>query len=154
MNNRAIEAGVGLFVAIGLAALAWLAISVSGLDFSESGDEYQVEARFSNIAGLKPRAKVTSAGVTVGRVASIRLDPEVGQAVVTLAIDSQFDQFPLDTTASILTAGLLGEKYIGLRLGAEFDYLVDGDEILDTQSSLVLEELIGRFLLNSSGKDE
>ena len=78
----------------------------------------------------------------------------MGQAVVTLAIDSHFDQFPLDTTASILTAGLLGEKYIGLRLGAEFDYLVDGDEILDTQSSLVLEELIGRFLLNSSSKDD
>lgn len=150
MKTRAIEATVGGFVALGLAMLAWLAITVSGLDFSGSADEYRVEARFSNIAGLKPRAKVTSAGVTVGRVESIALDSEVGMAVVTLAIDSQFDQFPLDTTASILTAGLLGEKYIGLRMGAEFDTLVDGDEILDTQSSLVLEELIGRFLLSGS----
>lgn len=150
MNARAIEATVGGFVALGLAMLAWLAITVSGLDFSGSADEYRVEARFSNIAGLKARAKVTSAGVTVGRVESIELDSEVGMAVVTLAIDSRFDQFPLDTTASILTAGLLGEKYIGLRMGAEFDTLVDGDEILDTQSSLVLEELIGRFLLSGS----
>lgn len=153
MQSRTVEVAVGAFVALGLVALAWLAIMVSGLTFSGTSDEYQVNARFSNVAGLKPRAKVTSAGVTVGRVANIELDPEFGQAVVTLAIDGRFDQFPLDTTASILTAGLLGEKYIGLRLGAEFDMLTDGDEILDTQSSLVLEDLIGRFLLNSSGDE-
>lgn len=151
MNARTIEVTVGAFVALGLLALAWLAIMVSGLTFSGASDEYQVTARFSNVAGLKVRAKVTSAGVTVGRVADIQLDPEFGQAEVVLAIDSRFDQFPLDSTASILTAGLLGEKYIGLRLGAEFDMLTQGDEILDTQSSLVLEDLIGRFLLNSSG---
>ncbi|MGB0964810.1 MAG: outer membrane lipid asymmetry maintenance protein MlaD [Litorivicinus sp.] len=151
MSTRALEVAVGGFVATGLALLAWLAISVSGLDFSPSQDEYKVSARFSNIAGLKPRAKVTSAGVTVGRVDSIRLDPQDGQAIVTLAIRGEFDQFPLDTSASILTAGLLGEKYIGLRMGADFDYLIEGDEIEDTQSSLVLEDLIGRFLLNSQG---
>lgn len=151
MRSRTLEIWVGAFVALGLAGLAWLAIMVSGLTFSGSSDEYQVTARFSNVAGLKSRAKVTSAGVTVGRVAGIELDPEFGQAEVTLAIDSRFDQFPLDTTASILTAGLLGEKYVGLRLGAEFDMLMDGDEILDTQSSLVLEDLIGRFLINSGG---
>lgn len=149
MNKRRFEVAVGSFVLLGLGCLAWLAISVSGLDFSSSGSEYKVSARFSNIAGLKPRAKVTSAGVTVGRVESIALDLDTGQAVVTLAISENFDQFPLDSSASILTSGLLGEKYIGLRLGAEFDVLQDGDEILDTQSSLVLEDLIGRFLINS-----
>ncbi|MGB0956913.1 MAG: outer membrane lipid asymmetry maintenance protein MlaD [Litorivicinus sp.] len=153
MSTRVIEICVGAFVALGLAAMAWLAISVSGLSFTGPSDEYLISARFSNVAGLKPRAKVTSAGVTVGRVADIRLDPEVGQAEVIMAIESRFDQFPLDSTASILTAGLLGEKYIGLRLGAEFDMLIDGDEIMDTQSSLVLEDLIGRFLLNSTGGD-
>lgn len=151
MSTRSIEVAVGGFVAIGLALLAWLAITVSGLDFSPAQDEYKVQARFSNIAGLKPRAKVTSAGVSVGRVESIELDPVDGKAIVTMAIRGEFDQFPLDTSASILTAGLLGEKYIGLRLGAEFDNLIDGDEIEDTQSSLVLEDLIGRFLLNSQG---
>ena len=150
MKTRAVEVTVGAFVALGLAFLAWMAITVSGLDFSPADDEYRVSARFSNIAGLKPRAKVTSAGVTVGRVDEIALGPELGMAVVTLALNGKFDQFPLDTTASILTSGLLGEKYIGLRMGAEFDYLIDGDEIVDTQSSLVLEELIGRFLLSGS----
>ena len=150
MKTRTIEATVGLFVVLGLVLLGWMAITVSGLDFSPAEDEYSVSARFSNVAGLKPRAKVTSAGVTVGRVDAIELDPDQGMAVVTLALNGRFDQFPLDTSASILTSGLLGEKYIGLRMGAEFDYLIDGDEILDTQSSLVLEELIGRFLLSGS----
>lgn len=148
MYSRRLELSVGTFVLIGALCLAFLALEVSGLTRTGAAETYRVSARFDNIAGLTTRAKVSAAGVTVGRVSSIRYDSQTGGAMVDMEIDRRFSDFTLDTTASILTAGLLGEKYIGLSIGGDPDVLQDGDVIFDTQSAVVLEELIGRFLTN------
>ncbi len=151
-QSRTIEIWVGLFVAAGLAALFVLAMQVSNLT-AVSGDEgYEIKARFENISGLKVRSPVTMAGVRIGRVVDIGFDHETYEAVVTLRIDSAFDQLPDDTSAAVLTSGLLGEKYVGLEPGGSFDYLSDGDLIQLTQSSLVLEQLIGQFLFSQAEK--
>ncbi len=151
MNSRAIEILVGLFMLLFLAAMLVLAMKVSNLNSLTSGKGYTLVAKFENIGGLKPRASVAASGVKVGQVSDISYDPETFEASVTLTIDAEFDSFPLDTTASIYTAGLLGEQYIGLDPGAEDDVLKDSDEITLTQSALVLERLIGQVLFSRSG---
>lgn len=153
MQNRTLEIGVGLFLLAGLLALLLLALRVSGLTVASS-DTYKVYAHFENIAGLTVRARVTMAGVTIGKVTAIDLDRDTYTGRVTLLLDNSVDNLPTDSTASILTAGLLGEKYIGISVGGDEEVLVDGSTIYDTQSSLVLEDLIGKFLLNSVNKDE
>ncbi|MDT8310740.1 MAG: outer membrane lipid asymmetry maintenance protein MlaD [Methylophaga sp.] len=150
MQSKQTEILVGLFVAAGLAALFMLAMKVSNLgDFTDEKG-YQVTASFQNIGGLKPRSQVSMAGVRVGRVADIKLDPETYDAVVTLNIYPEYDNIPLDTSASIFTAGLLGEQYIGLQAGADDFYLGDGDEITLTQPAVVLEQIIGQFLYSKA----
>lgn len=153
MQNRTLEIGVGLFLLAGILALLLLALRVSGLSASSSSDTYKVYAYFDNIAGLTVRAKVTMAGVTIGKVTAIDLDRDSYTGRVTLQLDKTVDNLPTDSTASILTAGLLGEKYIGISVGGEDQVLKDGATIHDTQSALVLEDLIGKFLLNSVGKE-
>ncbi len=153
MRNKQIELLVGVFIVFGFAGLAYLAIQVSGLAFADKQDSYQVVARFDDIGGLTPRAKVAVAGVTIGSVESITFDKELYMALVTMNIDQDIDNLPIDSTASILTSGLLGEKYIGLSIGAEDTFLASGDEVYDTQSALVLENLISQFLFNSTTGD-
>ncbi|AFJ02792.1 putative ABC transporter [Methylophaga frappieri] len=150
MQNKQAEILVGLFVAAGLAALFMLAMKVSNLGDLADQQGYQVTANFQNIGGLKVRSPVSMAGVRVGRVANIKLDPNTYDAVVTLNIYSQYDTIPLDSSASIFTAGLLGEQYIGLEAGADDFYLADGDEIMLTQPAVVLEQIIGQFLYSQA----
>ncbi|CAI8793021.1 outer membrane lipid asymmetry maintenance protein MlaD [Pseudomonas sp. NPDC087612] len=153
MQNRTLEIGVGLFLLAGILALILLALRVSGLSASPSSDTYKLYANFDNIAGLTVRAKVTMAGVTIGKVTAIDLDRDTFTGRVTLQLEKRVDNLPVDSTASILTAGLLGEKYIGISVGGEDAVLKDGATIHDTQSALVLEDLIGKFLLNTVGKE-
>ena len=148
MNKRWLELSVGLMMVAGLAALVALALQVSGGNMSRNDDNYALSALFENAAGLGPKAKVTLAGVTVGEEVAIGIDPNTFMAEVHMQIHGQVNYLSIDSSASILTAGLLGEKYVGLTVGAEEDMLVAGDVIEYTQSSLVLEELIGQFLLN------
>ena len=153
MQNRSLEVGVGLFILAGILALLLLALRVSGLSPSSAQDTYKLYAYFDNIAGLTVRAKVTMAGVTIGKVTAIDLDRDSFTGRVTVQLDKSVDNLPTDSTASILTAGLLGEKYIGLSVGGDTEVLKDGGTIHDTQSSLVLEDLIGKFLLNTVSKE-
>ena len=153
MQNRTLEIGVGLFLLAGILALLLLALRVSGLSPSATTDTYKLYAYFDNIAGLTVRAKVTMAGVTIGKVTAIDLDRDSFTGRVTMQLEKRIDNLPADSTASILTAGLLGEKYIGLSVGGEETLLKEGATIHDTQSSLVLEDLIGKFLLNTVSKD-
>lgn len=154
MRTRTLELVVGLFILIGIMAVLVLALRVSGLTMSTSGDSYKVYAHFDNVAGLTPRAKVTMAGVTIGQVTGIEFDKNRYTGKVEIAINGDINTLPSDSTASILTAGLLGEKYVGISVGGEEAMLAEGDEIYDTQSALVLEELIGRFLLNTVSKED
>ena len=151
MAKKWLEISVGGLLVAGVVALLALAIQVSGSHLGGSNSQYQDAALFDNAAGLSPKARVTLSGVTIGEVTSVSIDEQTLMARVDMAIDGQVDYLSLDTSASILTAGLLGEKYIGLSVGAEEDMLVDGDIIEDTQSALVLEELIGQVLLNLGG---
>lgn len=148
MRVRTLELGVGAFILAGFVALVVLIINVSGLSMKADDNSYKLFARFENIGGLTPRSKVTISGVTIGQVTDISIDPRTISALVEMEIQSQYDYLSLDSSASILTAGLLGEKYIGITVGGDPDVLLDGDEIEDTQSALVLEELIGKFLFN------
>ena len=151
MHSRVVEIWVGLFVAIGFLALFFLAMKVSNLgELSATRQGYRLIARFENAGNLKVRAPVSMAGVTIGRVKSIRFDKLTYEAVVEMQIDPQFDTLPEDTSASILTAGLLGEQFIGLTAGALETYLKEGDQLELTQSALVLEQLISRFLFNKA----
>ncbi len=151
MNKKGIETLVGLFVLMGLAGLLFLALKAANLGSFNGGDSYQVQARFDNIGGLKTRAPVRSAGVTVGRVTGISLDGKTYQGVVTLDIQKAF-QFPKDSSAKILTAGLLGDQYIGIEPGGDEKNLAAGDVIKQTQSAVVLENLIGQFLFNKAAE--
>ena len=153
MQNRTLEVGVGLFLLAGMLALMLLALRVSGLAVGAGEDTYKVYAHFDNIAGLTVRSKVTMAGVSIGKVTAIDLDRDSYTGRVTMELNKDVDNLPIDSTASILTAGLLGEKYVGISVGGEEELLANGGTIHDTQSSLVLEELIGKFLLNSVNKD-
>ena len=147
MQMRSIEIIVGAFMLAGIISLAVLAIRVSGFNVGTETDTYSIYARFENIGGLVNRSKVSIGGVIIGRVAEIQLDQESYTALVRMEIDSDVDTVTTDSTAAILTEGLLGGKFIGISLGAEEEYLGDGDEILDTQSAIILEDLIGQFLL-------
>jgi phospholipid/cholesterol/gamma-HCH transport system substrate-binding protein len=150
MNKKSIEVLVGLFVVLGGLALVFLALKAANLgSFASGGDTYQLSARFDNIGGLKARAPVRSAGVNVGRVTSIALDPKTYQGVVTLEIGKGVD-FPRDSSAKILTAGLLGDQYIGIEPGADEKNFAPGETIKQTQSAVVLENLIGQFLFNKA----
>ena len=149
MQTRTVELSVGAFMLAGLLSLAVLAVKVSGFNVGSDVETYSIYARFDNIGGLAVRSKVTIAGVAVGRVVSIELDQDDFSALVRLEIDAAINSLTMDTTAAILTEGLLGGKYIGLVTGADEEMLADGDHIEDTQSALVLEELIGEFLLNA-----
>ena len=144
---RTIEIVVGTFLVAGLISLAILAIRVSGFAVGPDEGTYSVYAKFDNVGGLVVRSKVSIAGVVVGTVSDISLDQETFMAVVRMEIDAEVDQISVDSTAAILTEGLLGGKFIGLSIGAEEEYLKDGDVISDTQSAVILEELIGQFLL-------
>ena len=150
MRNKQTELLVGFFIVLSFMALAYLAIQVSGLAFSGKKDVYQITAKFDDIGGLTDRAKVTIAGVVVGEVDSIAFDKNLYMADVTLNIFSEVDNIPVDSSIAILTSGLLGEKYLGLSIGAEEETLKDGDQVYDTQSALVLESLISQFLFNST----
>ncbi len=151
MTRRGIESLVGLFVLFGFVAIGYLALKASNLAAMTLGETYTVAARFDNIGGLKPRAPVKSAGVTVGRVGSISLDGKTFQGVVTMELEKRF-AFPKDSSASILTAGLLGDQYVGLTPGGEDDNLAAGDTIRMTQSAVVLENLIGQMLYNRAAE--
>lgn len=153
MQTRTMEIGVGLFLLAGLLALLLLALRVSGLSVADSADTYKLYANFDNVAGLTVRAKVTMAGVTIGKVSAIDLDRDSYTGRVTMDLQKSVDNLPADSTASILTAGLLGEKYIGISVGGDEALLKEGGVIHDTQSALVLEDLIGKFLLNTVNKD-
>jgi phospholipid/cholesterol/gamma-HCH transport system substrate-binding protein len=150
MQKKSTEIIVGLFVLAGIAALFVLAMKVSNLSQFTDETGYSVVAEFENIGGLKVRSPVSMAGVRVGRVASIDLSPTTYNALVTINVYGQFDQIPTDTAASIYTAGLLGEQYIGLEAGAEEEFLTDGDVIELTQPALVLEQVIGQFLFSKA----
>jgi len=152
MSKKSIEILVGLFVLLGALALLFLALKAANLaSFSNGGETYAVTARFDNIGGLKPRAPVKSAGVVVGRVESIGFDDRTFQATVTLRMQADV-KFPRDSAAKILTSGLLGEQYIGLEAGADDKSFSQGDRISNTQSAIVLENLISQFLFSKAAE--
>jgi phospholipid/cholesterol/gamma-HCH transport system substrate-binding protein len=148
-KTAALDFWVGLFVVLGFVALLFLALKAGNMNAMSFQPTYAVKLKFDNIGGLKPRAPVKSAGVTVGRVSNIGFDQNTYQAQVTIDIDKQY-QFPKDSSAKILTSGLLGEQYIGLEPGGDDQMLKSGDTISMTQSAVVLENLIGQFLYNKA----
>ncbi len=149
-KQRSIEVLVGAFMAAALVALFFLAMKVSNLGTSPAADGYRVTARFANAGSLKVRAPVSMAGVRVGRVEAIRFDKKTYEAVVTMRIENGVDTIPEDTFANIFTAGLLGEQYVGLEPGGSEDFVRDGDELTQTQSALILEQMIGQFLFSKA----
>jgi phospholipid/cholesterol/gamma-HCH transport system substrate-binding protein len=149
--SKNIEIMVGVFVLMGFIALFLLALNISNVSSLSANNGYTVKAYFDNIGGLRTRALISMSGVKVGRVSNVSYDQERGQAEVTMAIDSQY-QLSIDTQASIYTAGLLGEQYISLEPGAEDDVLTSGDLITLTQSAMVLEEIIGKFMVDFTSK--
>ncbi len=154
MSHKLLDLWVGFFVVLGFAALLFLALRVGNVSSANFAETYQLTAKFDNIGGLKVRGPVKSAGVVVGRVTEIRFDPEAYEALVTLTIDGRY-HFPKDTFASILTAGLLGEQYIGLDAGGDEKMMRSGDVLAKTQSAVVLEKLISQFMFSkaSEGSD-
>lgn len=152
MNRKTLELWVGLFVAAGILALAMLAFKVGNLATADVKDAYVLKARFDNIGGLKVKSPVTMAGVRIGRVSDITFDNGRYQAVVTMSVDGRYKKIPSDSSASILTSGLLGEQYVGLEPGGAEDYLKDGDSLQLTQSALVLEKMIGQFLFSQASQ--
>lgn len=153
-QTRSVEIGTGLFVLLGFAALFFLTTQTTGSENFSGNDVYAVTARFENVGSLKNRAPVSMSGVTIGRVTDVRFDPEMLNAEVTFVIDSRYDQIPEDSDASILTAGLLGSQYIGLQPGGSDIYLEEGSEIQFTQSAIVLENLISKYLFSAGGDSE
>ncbi len=152
MSRERTDFWVGLFVLLGALALVFLALRAGNLSSFSFAPTYQVQAHFDNLGGLKVRAPVKSSGVVVGRVSSVKFDNQRFQAVATLDLDEHFE-FPADSSASILTSGLLGEQYIGLTPGGDEAMLKDGSEVMFTQSAVVLEELISKFLYSSADKE-
>ncbi|MFZ6646050.1 outer membrane lipid asymmetry maintenance protein MlaD [Undibacterium sp. TJN25] len=155
MQKKSLDFWVGLFVLIGAAALLFLALKAGNMSSLSTQKTYDVTTSFDNIGGLKPRAPVKSAGVVVGRVADIKFDDKKFQASVTLQLEDRY-KFPKDSSAKILTSGLLGEQYIGLEAGGDINNLKAGDKITMTQSAVVLENLISQFLFSKAaeGKDD
>lgn len=155
LHSKTIETIVGAFILVGLGALLVLAMRVSNLSFAsmtENGS-YTVTAHFDNVGGLKVRSPVKMAGVVIGRVSNISFDSATYEAVAALAIDSRYSDIPTDTTASIYTAGLLGEQYVGLEAGGADEFLQEGDQITLTESAVVLERIIGQFLYDKGRGD-
>jgi len=153
MNRSMIDLWVGIFVAVGFAALLFLALKVGNLATFSTDQTYQVNAKFANIGGLKVRGPVKSAGVVVGRVADVRFDNESYEAIVSMTLDVSY-QFPRDTTAKILTSGILGEQYVGLEAGGDGVMLKNGDRLRLTQSAVVLENLISQFLFSKAAESK
>ena len=149
MKKQSLDIWVGLFVALGLLALLFLALKAGNMSAFTFEPTYQVSAKFDNIGGLKPRAPVKSAGVVVGRVSEIRFDDQSYQATVLMNLEERY-KFPKDSSAKILTSGLLGEQYIGLEAGGDEAMIVGGSKLTQTQSAIVLENLIGQFLYNKA----
>ncbi|MCR2745139.1 outer membrane lipid asymmetry maintenance protein MlaD [Limnobacter parvus] len=152
-KNAVVDFWVGLFVLLGALALVFLALKAGNLSSFTTGDQYRVTAEFDNIGGLKPRAPVKSAGVTVGRVGNINLDPVTFRAVVALDLEEGFE-FPKDSSARILTSGLLGEQYVGIEVGGDLENLAGGDKFGRTQSAVVLENLISQFLFSKASEGD
>jgi phospholipid/cholesterol/gamma-HCH transport system substrate-binding protein len=150
MSRTTLDLWVGAFVVAGIAAILFLALKVGNMGSFDTSQTYQLTAEFDNIGGLKVRAPVKSAGVVVGRVADIRFDNVTYEGVVTLKISAQY-KFPKDTSAAIMTSGLLGEQYIALEAGGDTKMLSNGDKIKITQGAVILENLIGQFLYGKSG---
>ncbi|KIF80333.1 outer membrane lipid asymmetry maintenance protein MlaD [Noviherbaspirillum autotrophicum] len=151
MQRKSLDLWVGMFVLLGAAALFFLALKAGNMSSLSLQATYPVVTKFDNIGGLKPRAPVKSAGVVVGRVGDIKFDDKTFQAVVTLNLDSSY-KFPKDSSAKILTSGLLGEQYIGLEAGGDTNNLAAGDRITMTQSAIVLENLISQFLFSKAAE--
>ena len=151
MNRSTIDLWVGIFVVAGMAGLLFLALKVGNLASFSASQSYQVQAKFANIGGLKVRAPVKSAGVVIGRITDIRFDTESYEAVVSMNIDEHY-KFPRDTTAKILTSGILGEQYVGLEAGGDGVMLKNGDRMRLTQSAVVLENLISQFLFSKAAE--
>jgi len=152
--NYKVELTSGIFLLLGIAAMLWLATEATDYGMQVGDDTYQVKARFSNVADLKTRAPVKIGGVTVGLVEKISLDPVTFDAMVEMQIDRRFSEIPNDTGASILTSGMLGDRYVGLDPGGAMEALGDGDEIFVTQSAVVLETLISKYLFNSDKEEK
>ncbi len=153
MKTREAEIAVGLFLIMGFAALSMLAFKVSNISDNSNSGTYEISARFDNIGGLKVRSPVKMGGVLIGRVTNIVLDNETFSPIVTLTIFNKYNNLPSESSASILTAGLLGEQYLSLSPGGDDEILENGDEIEDTQSALIMEELIGQFLFSGQSDD-
>lgn len=151
-QSKIVEIWVGIFVAIGIASLFMLAMKVSNISAFADTEGYELTLTFENIGGLKVRSPVTMAGVVIGRVSQIGFDKEIYEAVVHVKIDPQYDNIPEDTSASIFTSGLLGEQYIGLEPGGSDEFMKEGDTFKLTQSAVVLEQLIGQFLVSKAGE--
>ncbi len=156
LHSKAVEGVVGVFIALGLGALLVLAVQVSNLSLAAFGAEtgYLIRAQFDNIGGLKLRSPVKMAGVTVGRVEAIELDPKSLTAMAVMRIYAKYNTIPADTIANIYTAGLLGEQYVALEPGGSDENLKAGDVITETQSAVVLEQMIGRLLYSKAAGDE
>ncbi|MBT8070614.1 MAG: outer membrane lipid asymmetry maintenance protein MlaD [Gammaproteobacteria bacterium] len=152
--NYKVELSSGIFLLMGIAALLWLATEATDYGMQIGDDTYKVTARFANVADLKTRAPVKIGGVTIGLVESIKLDPVDFDAIVEMQIDSRFADIPNDSGASVLTSGVLGDRYIGLDPGGALEALTDGDEIFVTQPAVVIETLISKYLFNSDKGDE
>jgi phospholipid/cholesterol/gamma-HCH transport system substrate-binding protein len=153
--NYKVEFASGIFLLLGIAALVWLATRATDYGQEIGKDTYTITARFTNVGDLRDRAPVKIGGVTVGMVESVTLDPVSFEAVVTMSVAGRFNEIPSDTGASILTSGVLGDRYVGLEPGGAPDMLADGDELFITQSALVLEQIIGKDLFNTgSGEKE
>ncbi len=150
MRMRTLEISVGAFMLAGMGALLFLAVQVSGISLERGPGTYQLEARFSDVAGIRTRAKVSMAGVVVGRVVRITVDPAYAEAVLTIELDANL-QLPVDTEAAIQTEGILGGRYVALLPGVEDDVIPPGGTIHYTRSAMVLENLIGDFMLNMGG---
>ncbi len=153
-QTRTVEIGTGMFVFLGMAAIFFLATQTSNLNSLVSNDTYTVTARFENVGGLSERAPVTMAGVTIGRVAKIEFDPDRLNAVVSLRLDARYRKIPDDSDAAILTSGLLGGQYVGLTPGGSETFLGDNAEIEFTQSAVVLENLISKYLFSQGERNE
>jgi phospholipid/cholesterol/gamma-HCH transport system substrate-binding protein len=149
-----VEFASGIFLLLGIAALIWLAMRATDYGQEIGKDTYTISARFTNVADLKDKAPVKIGGVTVGMVENVVLDPVTFEAVVYMKISSSFNEIPSDTGASILTSGVLGDRYVGLEPGGAPDVLVEGDEIFIAQSALILEQIIGKYLFNTGSEEE
>jgi phospholipid/cholesterol/gamma-HCH transport system substrate-binding protein len=152
--NYKVEFASGVFLLLGIAALVWLTTSATDYGQDLGKDTYNISARFTNVGDLRDRAPVKIGGVIVGMVESIALDPVTFEAIVEMNVASKFNEIPSDTGASILTSGVLGDRYIGLEPGGAPDMLLDGDEIFITQSAIVLEQIISKYLFNTGSREE